>query len=129
MDEKPLHVRVAEALGCKPVQATPGPRSWRCTCPQASDALNFLPHGWADTPYVAPYDIEWSATGPLIEKYGFRLRRDPINAGEVHNPDELEYVWEARDERGEFCAEGATALLAICALIIDLNGLRAGTFR
>lgn len=124
--EKPLHVRVAEKLGCKScydswwaapfLDATSG---WLCGCGTDSP----WPHNGCDTPRMARYDSDWSATGPLIERLGIELAREGSD------------LWEARwgySMVPSFCddgdggpewvgtAEGTTPLLAVCALILAL---------
>jgi hypothetical protein len=123
-EDKPLHVRVAEALGCKPYRATPGPDSWRCGCQQSPTALNFKPHGWGDTEYIARYDTDWSATGPLVEKYGIEVvTMWPGDAGQDG------FCWSAQtgaDARSPDpkasarYADGSTPLIAVCNLILKL---------
>lgn len=70
MTEKPLRVRVAEVLGCKPVMTRRGwnpdggPEHWLCTCELGDHEM-----ANAHYPLLACYDTDWSATGPLVEKY------------------------------------------------------------
>lgn len=76
MSEKPLHVRVAEALGCKLV-AEPHPMAcvdatlpdyFTCGCPP--DRFGYRPHGLGG---IARYDTNWAAMGPLIERFHISL--------------------------------------------------------
>lgn len=117
--EKPLHVRVAEALGCVPEPFDNRQLGWLCQC------LDFV-HGdeefeGSDRCWVKDYDTDWSATGPLIEKYGITL----VNEGPT---------WHAcgrDDHKGiEMTAGGwhdgpvvyqETPLLAVCNLILILK--------
>jgi hypothetical protein len=96
-DEKPLHVRVAEALGCTP-RAFDG--EWFCDCKATSHRFD----GGAGR--IAEYDSDWSATGPLIERFAIKL--DPYHADH----------WEASAEIPT--RDGATPLEAVCSLILAL---------
>jgi hypothetical protein len=121
--DRPLHVRVAMALGCRPEQATPGPRSWRCTCPQSPKALNFLPHGLADTSYLANYDTSWSATGPLIERLGIAFA---WTDGSCHVGCPAGWVAIQRSRPADSFDPlteglGETHLIAACELVIALS--------
>lgn len=100
--EKPLHVRVAEVLGCKPIYPDWEPKGWRCMCKGMDD------HRYEDgADFVAEYATDWSATGPLIE----RLRID-VDAHPVGN-------WTAMRE--PYCEAGHTPLEAACNLILALH--------
>lgn len=90
--KKPLHVQVAEALGTMSVP-------------------------WAEAQEIGYdpdyYDTDWEATGPLIEKYGFWLRR----------LDGVVVKWDAfrNDDLPTPRGEGDTALEAVCRLILALH--------
>jgi hypothetical protein len=112
--EKPLHVRVAEALGCKPVTDADDPgglRGWACVCGSADK-----PHPWGKGPHsdtspshtLARYDTDWSATGPLIERLGITVNRHHRRAD-----------WSAHAGEGPE-TDGSTALVAVCNLILSL---------
>ena len=110
--EKPLHVRVAEALepiDSWEVQEKGGKGKRWVLSPKAGG-----PGGSGVGGYVPAYDTDWSATGPLIEKYGFWLRRlDKYGAAQA---------WDAfrnDDLKWPQCA-GPTPLIAICNLILAL---------
>lgn len=66
--EKPLFVRVAEALGCKPEPLDYYPGAMGCSCmpPKRNE------HGY-DAGTLLRYDTDWAATGPLIERYGITI--------------------------------------------------------
>lgn len=110
---KPLHVRVAEALGCKPQEYSQisGRHGWACHCPGAN-------RGEAHGDFVAidRYDTDWGATGPLIEKYAIGFETDY-----GHHID----FWIARrsnyPERGETEKRGPTPLIAVCNLLLALK--------
>jgi hypothetical protein len=112
--DKPLHVQVAEALGCRPrlcvgCDADGSNRRswWDCECGDWAHC------GGPDTPTqdVSRYDTDWSATGPLIEKYGIDVWRSAK-------------TWKAAQDTpgGAICGRGATPLIAICSLILALKG-------
>jgi hypothetical protein len=117
---KPLHVKVAEALGCKPHEDDGyEPHHWYCTC----EMLDHTENGdTTSIPQVLPYDTDWSATGPLIEQYRICLEAGLIG-GHHSKP------WSAwlnrhspavRDYDGE-SASGPTPLIAVCHLLIALH--------
>ena len=99
-DEKPLYVRVAEAIGArKPVDMSLFP-------PGCVDTYGDVPH----------YDTDWSATGPLIERLGFCLSHEPgwWAATTEH--------WRHEDAAQPYrMRRGETALLAVCNLILALK--------
>src|SRR3972149_10154355 len=101
MTEKPLHVQVAEALGWTECQPSSGVDLIDCvgTSPAIGPGVD-----------VPRYDTDWSATGPLIEKYGIETK--PNGA-----------FWQAWvDEPAMGGAEvGPTPLLAVCNLILALK--------
>jgi len=122
--EKPLHVRVVEALGCKPkfdslfsgIEAC-----WHCTCPERDHtSVNYH-----DYLMVVHYDTDWGATGPLIEKYGITLLSE---WGGFHGGSTPFSHWMAASDflvidcevsPGLYeCAE--TPLIAVCHLILKL---------
>lgn len=105
-EDKPLHVRVAEALG------------WTY-CGEGECGCEGEPPAWhprADFPRrldqhigIDHYDTDWLPTGPLIEKYGICYF---LNCG----------VWHAytASDGGE-CGDGSTPLIAVCNLILELK--------
>lgn len=61
---------------------------------------------------LARYDTDWGATGPLIEKYKIDVFA-PWGGAE----------WEASSEfHGKPDGEGPTPLIAVCRLILKLEG-------
>ena len=116
MSEKPLRVQVAEALGCKLVDNRV---FWECACPYDEKQGRYVhgslangPDGLEQDPEIARYDTDWSATGPLIEKYGL-----------VVGPrcDIDRFVWAASAPGSTFSVpSAATPLLAVCNLILLL---------
>ncbi len=121
--DKPLHVRVAEALGCTPreipYRKEPGRSWWTCGCERLNHPHNNNDDGPADT-HLKEYDTDWSATGPLIEKYGIGL--DP----HLFAPIPADH-WIAHDRQNintlvNGCsATGPTPLIAVCNLILVLK--------
>ena len=132
-DEKPLHVQVAEALGHRVRDA-----SYECKRQCIGNVYDEGPfpsvshlthrHGgwqwWRQYPYEEDgtwercplFDVDWSATGPLIEKYaidveGPRGNLEPWMAG----------AWRPHDEPLTHERKGGdTPLIAVCKLIIAL---------
>ena len=120
--DKPLYALVAEALGCKPVIEGD---TWecgdhRCPCPTTLDS-----DGEEYNDYTIPrYDTDWSAIGPLVEKYRITLYQDA---------DDTSGDWRAfyhanQDYDGLTCADWATdyavamsPLVAVCNLILKLG--------
>jgi len=135
-DAKPLHVRVAEALGWSAFLSKHGhfivthgedPRgeSERGTSCEYSygnyNSYVYDPHTgkklpertdwWEDCPHVPQFDTDWAATGPLIEK--LKIDLGPINAMRE---------WRAVSmlpENDEYWT-GPTPLIAVCNLILKL---------
>lgn len=117
-DEKPLHVRVAEALGWREC----APQTWLISGETYVNDRNWVgwpPSGrWVSRPSVYRYDTDWSATGPLIERFGIMVEPD--------HPDDLGRSgfkgWYALREHDTpiLDATGATPLEAVCRLILAL---------
>lgn len=133
-DEKPLHVQVAEALGW--IRLVIGSRADHLRFQKCLEGGRYY---WCDPAgqvagcetcdgYPPHYDTDWSATGPLIEKYGLVVFEDPLSG-----PN-----WEAqaprwRTQSGTPCANcgaidfenphatGAAPLIAVCHLILALK--------
>jgi hypothetical protein len=112
--EKPLHVRVAEALGFGGIVCLEGAWTMHCPCEQ--------PH--CDNILDVPrYDTDWSATGPLIEKYHIHLgeERTLSTAGDVVARGQwFAGVWESDEEKDYLMGYGATPLIAVCNLLVKL---------
>ncbi len=115
MSDKPLHVRVAEALGwtdCDNKTAYPPLEYWTGSPPDTRPVLGHREE-------IDHYDTDWSATGPLIEKYGLMI----IPVGQ----ERLEWLacegfggWDSYKD--EFIKEGGeTPLIAACNLILALH--------
>lgn len=131
-EEKPLNVRVAEALGCDVIyrKAYPGDREAAWCCEDGEHRDPNLHEPWMDNPVVANYDTDWSATGPLIERYGFLLapcevedeetwaRRRAWLCGRYGQVDHGRDWLDACSEGAK--ATGATPLEAASHLIIAL---------
>lgn len=121
-EETPLHVRVAEVLGWTWKQSYTG--ACRFLCPPAFDlngAHNFDPAHFRDASeamricddgyrYVPRYDTAWSATGPLIEKYGISLHWTITERWAATGPAHTAH-WREYDE---------SPLVAACRTIIAL---------
>lgn len=98
----PLHVRVAEALGCRPFQIG---QDWTCVCPNHG-------HTSVQTEFLRRYDLDWAATGPLIEA----LQIEIVPPGDPDGGT----VWTAAKWRPAIQRDGATLLTAVCELIVAL---------
>ena len=118
MTEKPLHVRVAEALGWRQLR-----ERW----------LSPFGPPEANMPVEPPrYDTDWSVAGPLIEKYRIAVRPTCYMGQGFEDWSEKEKAeaaasWDAYLESGhrreissgEFMV-GTTPLRAVCNLILAL---------
>lgn len=117
--DKPLHVRVAAALGeeAKLVTHYDGRAEW----------VNV--HSGRP---VTPYDTDWSATGPLIERYGIELLYVPANktpprysesdGSLVFEGSDLPAMWVAEwNQERESSEMAPTPLAAVCHLVIALK--------
>lgn len=127
--EKPLHVRVAEALGCEPYQCDDENccgvvGSWHCpsSCGKAHVDREEGVREW-----VTRYDTDWSAAGPLIERFRISLRspHEPPYAGErmweafAWPPaDPTHKAGDCQDEMVAGSSKGP--LVAVCRLILAL---------
>lgn len=107
VSEKPLHVRVAQAMGWNDCEQTD---TWRGTPPRWMLIGRLLR---CDFP-VPHYDTDWSATGPLIEKYRLCIV-----------PNNRDALWQAQtgniDGTGLLIGEGPSPLIAACDLILALK--------
>ena len=115
MSDKPLHVQVARALG------------WTGLRPSREDEIDWQFAWWGhhaddrgDELRVPHFDTDWSATGPLIEKYKIVLLPATPNSGwtgwTVGTAARMTYDWRCEDE-----VEGPTPLIAVCNLILALK--------
>lgn len=121
--EKPLHVRVAEALGWTYLGPSEVEGGWEGE-PPSGHPLDKTPRRLDQHIGVLRYDTDWSATGPLIERFGIGIYR----------PDEFcpdrEFAWVAvwggvhGWDDGAVCADeqegAATPLEAVCRLILAM---------
>ena len=131
--DKSLHVKVAEALGWEWwVSSVTGRRclyapgaqpEWMRTRATGREPLV---SDWQMNPGRIPrYDTDWSATGPLIERFGLVVDASAKSAG---HPDETHDTWVyAGEGEGEYCEEvmdtweGSTVLTAVCHCILGLH--------
>lgn len=115
--EKPLHMRVAEALGWRDlcqIGWLPINPPIPCVRGKRPEQMIVGPKGDEDVPH---YDTDWSATGPLIEKYGICLSSDGPNEWEAWSGR-----WRGAVNRGTFeDTHQPTALHAVCHLILALH--------
>lgn len=131
--ELPLHVKVAEVLGWSGVEEK---LEWNGCVRKARDGSGEWEQDvnpvWRGAPatgapawygdMVPRYDTDWSATGPLIEKYRICIEAG-LHGGHHSKP------WSAwlnrhspaiRDYDGE-AADGPTPLIAVCRLLLALH--------
>jgi hypothetical protein len=101
--DKPLHVQVAEVLGWSSLSL-----SGRLDRPWVGYPPKLPIVGSKEL--VPNFDIDWAATGPLIEQY--RLRVSPIYGA----PEWIADSWKG----GFYEASGLTPLIAVCNLILKL---------
>lgn len=120
MSEKPLHVLVAEALGWQDIE-----RCGDIAAPWASGydgrppgAVPIIGHQGEERAKVPRYDLEWSATGPLIEQLAIHLQPEVET-----EPGRTWGAYYAPDGGGEYVADqgGPTPLIAICNLILAVH--------
>ncbi len=111
-EDKPLHARVAEALGW--IGLTNERAPWWYGYPRSGTALLDAVRDGSGRFRVPDYATDWSATGPLIEQYGFTVEPDLC-----HAPRWLAYRIEKSGEVTE--GVGLTPLLAVCELILALK--------
>lgn len=103
MTEKPLHVRVAEALGAQ-IRLKDG---W----------WERLDGSW--TAAIPRYDTAWEATGPLIERFCLALR-PPAEPPQIGSSLWEAYWWGA-DEEETTAGSSDGPLIAVCLLILMLG--------
>lgn len=107
-DEKPLHVRVAEALGMEEIKlrGVPGMMNHYFI-----DARRQYLEGQAPR-----FDIDWSVTGPLIERLGLCLTWESNGRKIVR--------WHASDnvpDQARDLESGPTPLVAVCRLLLMMK--------
>lgn len=110
--EKPLHVRVAEALGWFGFEPSPNgmwPDEWRGHPP--------VPIVGEPAKEVPRFDIDWSATGPPIERLRIQFWAQPYDEPRP----ELWYAGIPTARGSSLHAEGPTPLIAVCNLILALK--------
>lgn len=126
-EDKPLHVRVAEALG-----TVLGECENLVDCDGASVCHRC---GWEDptwnrshdsVPCIPRYDTDWSMTGPLIEKYGItlacvkKLMADDPSEHWIAAPS-FRWLVDGRAELGMPGSGGSMPMIAVCNLILALK--------
>lgn len=117
---EPLHVQVARALGCRP-EWHEGHDWWLCGCNDDSHvATSEIEDGEAiGPPILRAYDTDWSACGPLLERFKIETTFTPHKGG----PEE----WTAtawlppREPQEVKRISGPTPLIAVCNLILALH--------
>jgi hypothetical protein len=112
MLDKPLHVQVAEALGwrdCRPFEAD-GIVDYQTWCGEQPGVEGMEAHT-----FIPDFDTDWSATGPLIEKYGIYLNAATDGWHACRECQCAEYGHNSSD------GDGPTPLTAVCNLILALK--------
>lgn len=133
--EKPLHVRMAEALGQEIVFVAGEHGSvgtWGVvhreflvdmrTFPPGPRRRWFVAHDgdiMAEVRAVPRFDTDWIATGPLIEKYGIMVHADTKTA--ASKQIRAKYEEDGEDREGPIWFNGKTTLEAVCAVILVLG--------
>lgn len=114
MSEKPLSVRVAEALGCVPRLDLNG-GDWKCDCAGYAHSID-----WIDSDcLVNSYATDWSAAGPLVEKY--KIQVGPSYLGIGPPAPWCAATGHDDDRDGDEWAFGPTPLIAVCELVLKLK--------
>jgi hypothetical protein len=138
---EPLHVQVALALGWRwtlhkddKLSKHPGQRF--LLAPDGGDPFGYfkpaegtepLAPGYADD--VPRYDTDWSATGPLIERFNITLIReywaDPKGSGEIMVTPKWLAIYGFIETGAEivydFDADADSPLIAVCNLLLSLH--------
>lgn len=124
-DDKPLHVSVAEALGCHPYLHDD---YWFCDesgdggrC-RVKQEFPFAHDGYNGG--IARYDTDWSATGPLIEKYGITLDAPETHCDkpETHSCMKWNAIPRGYDHmKDQIEGSADSPLVAVCHLILALG--------
>jgi len=130
-DDKPLHIQVAEALGWTNVGEVPVPPfvtepHWLGDPPSwvKSTAISAIDHETGTvtltrgTQTVPRYDTDWSATGPLIEKYNLGVGRVAVDG---QYPRFTPWRAAVCLPGIVFSIEHAQPLVAVCNLILALH--------
>lgn len=111
MDEKPLNVRVAEALGWTEIQYAHSVGAYGRR-PDRSGGLDG--HGIEAVPC---YDTDWSASGPLIDKYKLELWTNHQYGNWSASVGIESPGWDS----AMIAATGETALKAACVCILEMS--------
>jgi hypothetical protein len=114
--DKPLYVRVAEVLGWTGIYY-----AGNFMVPDSDLYMGKKPGGCllGERAFsgVPRYDLLWSATGPLIEKYNINLHANYAGRGALPGP-----WWEAvvyfQHSKPATSYKNETPLLAVCNLIV-----------
>lgn len=126
MSEKPLYVRVAEALGWQDIENCGGlmipQASHHCGRPPGQVVIIGKPEEGRKR--IPRYDLDWSVTGPLIERLDVSFGRGGAEGAEV-------FAWIGRitfanDVAVEAnvdwtLATGPTRLVAVCNVILAMH--------
>ncbi len=108
MPDKPLHVRVAEALGWAGLEFLP-PKNSMNMADKGSWVGYTAPAVIGEKIPVPLYDTAWQVAGPWIEKC----------VGELYDLEDG--CWVANEGGGGEQGVGFTPLIAVCHLILNLK--------
>ena len=111
VNEHPLHVRVAAALGCEPEEVG---GVWYDEA--EIDAAEARRDPFSARP-IPHYDTDWAATGPLIEKYGINVARYQAGGWWASRWARMDLGDPIPPVKGN----GDTPLAAVCNLILALK--------
>lgn len=121
-EDKPLHVRVAEALGCKPIQGATTEDGLFCDCEDCAHCPG-RGEGWGHACGLSRYDLDWSATGPLIERFRMCVGQyvDDIETYRAGKWYAVQTATVYDTEYKPIEAIAPSPLRAVCALILKLK--------
>jgi hypothetical protein len=118
MSEKPLHVQVAEALGWMRdgTEWTIDRKGYFGRAPEGTTNAHGFRLRLAHVPH---YDTDWSATGPLIEKYHLHLGESIEYEDKGAKHRWFAGGWDSTEDR--LSGYGPTPLIATCHAILELK--------
>lgn len=121
-DDKPLHVRVAEALGCTPKKNRRLLCEWwECTCRDQAHATDGVDGAPREGMSVQGYDTDWGALMPEL----VRLRIGLMPMVALMSPPLPGTIWVAKEPVSGAWSDNPDPAHAACEVILTLaaNGL------
>lgn len=125
--EKPLHIRVAEALGWRRIAR---PAHWRCdgefgwVAPGLKYEEDQASCNRCQSENPPRYDTSWEVIGPLIERYGITVTDSGVGFVAARGKACATILDNGEGDIGllfDECGEGETYLIAVCNLILALR--------